>query len=94
VRPTPIPDDDIYAGEQRHTLGAPRGMEADVAPVECVLTSLDLGGRSIPAYRFRVEVPPEEAARLAAGEPFWLTFWGQVPPFALALHELPEESGG
>lgn len=86
MRPTPIPDDEMFAGHQRVTFSKPEGEEyEEVLPVEVQATIDEEMG--LPMLRVRVELEPGDAERLAAGEPFWLTFWGHMPIFDAAMGE-------
>lgn len=86
MRPSPIPDDEMFAGHQRVTFSKPEGEEyEEVLPVEVQATIDEEMG--LPMLRVRVELEPGDAERLAAGEPFWLTFWGHMPIFDVAMVE-------
>lgn len=86
MRPSPIPDDEMFAGHQRVTFSKPEGEEfEEVLPVEVQATIDEEMG--LPMMRVRIELEPGDAERLAAGEPFWLTFWGHMPIFDVAMVE-------
>lgn len=74
-----VVDDDrsVWPGCNKHTLGAPSGMEDEVAPAE-VLS----GGDEI-----HVPWQPDEVdlARLAHGGTVWLTVIGRLPPHRIEV---------
>lgn len=82
MRPTAIPDDEIFAGHQRIVMGPPRGHDitSDIRAVE-MLAGPD------GVYRALIELEDGDLERLAAGEPFWVSFWGHVVPFDVAMTE-------
>lgn len=85
MKPTPIPDAEVMDGTRRETIGAPTGLEEHVAPAEMLVGRDD--ELDCTLYRARIELELGDLDRLAAGEPFWLTFWGGVPPFSVGLAE-------
>jgi hypothetical protein len=82
VRPTPIPDDEVFEGHERIVMGPPRGRDVtgDIRAVEMLRGPDDV-------YRARIALEPGDLERLAAGEPFWLSMWGHVVPFDVAMVE-------
>lgn len=89
MRVTPIPDGEIMDGTTRLVVGPPQGDPPDgsIRPVEMLLQAV---AGFPPIYRARVILEDGDAERLAAGEPFWLSFWGQVVPFDVAMTADPE----
>jgi hypothetical protein len=85
MRPTPIPDRRLWDGAARLTLGAPRGHENQVAPVEALSElSTPLGH----AFHLLVKLDPDDLERLRHDPHFWLTIYGQqLPPFSLTIPE-------
>lgn len=85
MRPTPIPDDEVWPGHQRMVIGPPVGepVHGEIRPVE-MLVSID--GRP-PVFSARCVLDPGDLERLAAGEPFWISLWGHVVPFDVAMTE-------
>lgn len=85
MRPTPIPADEVPCGAVRVVFAAPDGdlTNPDIAPVE-VLAERAADGVSA-TFSVRAVLEPGDLDRLAAGEPVWLTMWGAVVPFALAV---------
>lgn len=83
MRPTPIPDDELD-GMTRSTIGPPQGhdLTGDIRPVEA---AVEWAVGDIPIFNFRFVLDAGDLERLAAGEPFWLSLWGHVVPFAIAL---------
>ncbi len=85
MRPVPIPDAEIREGHRRVILAAPDGdlLNENIAPVEMLAALVD--DQWVLSARFVLE--DGDLERLAAGEAFWLTFWGGVVPFA--VHFMP-----
>lgn len=85
MRPTPIPDAEIMDGHHRIVMGPPIGSDptGDIRAVEMLATS----GPNGPIYRARIVLEGGDLERLATGEPFWLSFWGHVVPFDVAMTE-------
>lgn len=92
MRPVSIPDARIWEPEgttrlARRTIGAPRGHEADVHPIE-VLVEEDVPGAPQglgPQIHVLVGLEDGDLERLIVDGHLWLTFWGGVVPFALTL---------
>lgn len=82
MRPTTIPDNEILDGHHRIVMGPPAGADVtgDIRAVE-MLAGPDR------VFRARVILEPGDLERLAAGEAFWVSFWGAVVPFDVALAE-------
>jgi hypothetical protein len=66
-------------------MAAPDGdlLNDQVEPIEMLAARVD--DQWVMSARFVLE--DGDLQRLAAGEPFWLTFWGGVVPFA--VHFMP-----
>lgn len=93
MRPVPIPDARVWTDEagrtpERRTLGAPRGHETDVHPIE-VLVEEDPppgGVKGLGAqYHVLLSLEDGDLERLVVDGHVWLTFWGAVVPFALTV---------
>lgn len=84
MRPTAIPDAEIMQGHTRVVMGPPRGndLTGEIRAVEMLAAPADEGGW---VYRARCVLEDGDLERLAAGEPFWLSFWGHVVPFDIAM---------
>lgn len=84
MRVTPIPDGEIMDATVRIVVGPPRGEPptGTIRPVEALLEAIP---GFLPVYRLRCICEDGDAERLAAGEPFWLSLWGQVVPFDVAM---------
>ncbi len=82
MRPSVIPDDEIFEDHARIVMGPPRGHDVtgDIRAVE-MLVGPDR------VYRARIILDPGDLERLAAGEPFWVSFWGHVVPFDVSMTE-------
>lgn len=83
MRPTTIPDAEIFDGHRRIVMGPPRGHDVtgDIRPLE-MLAGPD------GVYRARIVLEDGDLDRLVAGEPFWISFWGHVVPFDIAMTEV------
>lgn len=90
MKPSPIPEAEMFPGHQLVTFRAAEGLttSAEVHPVEAQAGYDEEMG--MPMFRVRVELEAGDAERLAAGEPFWLTFWGHMPIFDVAMTEVLE----
>lgn len=89
MRPTPIPDAEVWAGAVRRVLGAPGGdlTDPDIAPVEALFDrSPTTGAVNISS---RVVLEEGDLEKLAAGAPIWVTFWGAMVPWAISVGEVP-----
>lgn len=88
MRPTPIPDEEIWEGAARMVIGPPAGTaptDDTIRPVEVLVEHAPDGGF---IFRSRVVLEPGDLERLAAGEPFWVSQWGhQLQPFDVAMTE-------
>lgn len=81
--PKPIPDRRLWDGVRRVTLGAPRGLEDMVAPVEALVEAASPLG---PAFHLLIQVDEADLARLRDDPHFWLTIYGPaMPPFSLTV---------
>jgi hypothetical protein len=82
VRPTTIPDDEIMEGHRRIVMGPPLGHDVtgDIRAVEMLA-----GPEGV--FRARIALEEGDLERLAAGEPFWVSFWGGVIPFDVSMTE-------
>jgi hypothetical protein len=86
MQPVPIPDRRIWDGARLVTIGAPRGMEDTVRPVEALIEQHPQLGR---CAHLLVRVDQLDLERLAADPHFWLTIYGGgLPPFSLTVPEL------
>lgn len=73
--PTPIPDDEVWAGATRRVIGPPAGMEPwEIPPVEVLSEVRDDGA---PLIHVRIALEPDDLRRIQAGQVdhFWLTLW-------------------
>ena len=98
MQPTTIPTEEIWRGATRFIAMPPDGDmmgENGIEPVEMLKGQLE--GTDMPFHAMRFKATPEEAERLAAGEPIWLVYFFPYPiPVALdftseMLGEPPEE---
>lgn len=88
MRPVPIPDEVIWPGGRRLVMSAPNGdlLDPDIAPVEAIEEQVD--GRRVLSVRCALE--PGDLEKLAAGGHVWVSFWGGMPPFDVAVSEAPQ----
>ena len=95
MNPTTIPDEEIWPGSRRFVAMPPDGDmtgEGGISPVEMLQGHIQEG---LPFQAVRFVATPEEAQRLAAGEPVWLVYFSPLPmPVAIEFKEdiLGEES--
>lgn len=84
MRPVPIPDA-LAAGwtdARRITLGAPRGQEDRVRPVEAMVEEPATTGQQAATFSMLIELEPGDLERLQRSGRCWLTMWGAVVPFS------------
>lgn len=88
MRPTPIPDEEIWEGGHRLVVAPPggdlTGEETGIEPVEAIVDVL------AGPVRFCLRWVPEadDLERMAAGEPLWMILYAErLPPVALTLSE-------
>lgn len=90
MNPTSIPDEEIWPGTVRYVAMPPDGDmtgESGIAPAEMLRGGLD--GSDIPFQAVRFVATPEEAERLASGEPIWLIYFMPHPiPIALEFRDV------
>lgn len=81
MRPSPIPDAEVFDGGERIVIGGPDGdLTGDIRPVEAVVTMED----GIAAFSMRVALEPGDLEKLQRHGVFWLTCLGrQLQPFSL-----------
>lgn len=87
MRPTPIPDSEIWEGAVRKVLAAPDGDLAnpDIAPVEAVVDRSPSTGALNLSVRCVLE--DGDLEKLQAGGTIWLTFWGAMVPWSATVVE-------
>ncbi|GAA2327476.1 hypothetical protein [Dactylosporangium salmoneum] len=83
MRPTPIPDREIWPGAHRVTFGPPEG--DDSGKIETVETLVDQGpDTGFTRVSVRCELEPGDVEELLAGGTVWVTFYGGgLMPFSL-----------
>jgi hypothetical protein len=86
VRPTPIPDAEVFEGGKRMVIAGPDGdLTGDIRPVEAILSAFE----GVPAFSLRIALEPGDLERLQSHGVFWLTVAGrQLQPFSL---HVPDE---
>lgn len=89
MRPTPIPDADVWSGSRRAIYSAPDGdlTRTDVAPVEALVECSGPDGHLISV---RCIPEADDVDQLAAGGALWLTFHGALVPFELDVRAASE----
>jgi hypothetical protein len=92
VRPTPIPDDEVWPSAIRKTIGPPVRSE-DISPVEVLI---EMDPEHGPVFRVRCEIEPADVERIAAGKRiFWLSWWGEhLHPFGVGMTEDDQVGSG
>lgn len=85
MRPSSIPDDEVWEGAKRVVFSGPDGdLTGDIRPAEMLVDH----GPQGQIIRARIVLDPGDAERLAAGEPFWVSFWADhLHPFDVAMTE-------
>ncbi|MEU7590688.1 hypothetical protein AB0A95_30905 [Micromonospora sp. NPDC049230] len=83
MRPTPIPDNEVWPGSFRAVLSGPSGdlTDTDVAPVEVLMDRGESTGVARACVRFELE--PGDLEKLAAGGTIWLGVYGPLPVFTV-----------
>lgn len=87
MRPTPIPDAEIWAGAVRQVIAPPGGdlTNPDIAPVEAIVDrSPSTGARTLSV---RCVLEDGDLEKLQAGGTVWITFWGAMVPWAVTVVE-------
>lgn len=85
MRPTPIPDHEIWDGAVRLVISPPDGdlTNPDIAPVEALVDqSPSTGAQNLSV---RCELEDGDLEKLQAGGTVWLTFWGGMVPWAATV---------
>jgi hypothetical protein len=85
MRPTPIPDHELWQGATRRVFAAPDGDLAnpEIAPVEAVIDRSPGTGQTTVSVRCVLE--GEDLTHLQNGGTVWLTFWGAMLPWAITV---------
>lgn len=85
MRPGTIPDRMVWSGAKRVVMSAPNGDLTDdtVAPVECVVDCPPSLG--VLVYSVRCVMEPGDLERLHRGGEVWVSFYGGMPPFSVAV---------
>lgn len=85
MRPTPIPDAEVWEGATRKVFAAPGGdlTDTQVAPVEALVDQSPATGGMTASVRCVLE--DDDLANLQAGGTVWLTFWGGMIPWAATV---------
>jgi hypothetical protein len=85
MRPTPIPDTEVWEGATRKVLAAPDGDLAnpDIAPVEALVDRSPSTGALNLSVRCVLE--DDDLAKLIHGGTVWLTFWGGMVPWSASV---------
>lgn len=87
MRPTPIPENEVWEGAVRRVIAAPDGdlTNPDIAPVEAVVDrSPSTGALNLSV---RCELDDGDLEKPAAGGTVWITFWGAMVPWAATVVE-------
>jgi hypothetical protein len=93
MRPTPIPDHEVWEGAVRKVIGPPGGDLTDptIAPVEALVDRSPSSGAVNLSVRCVLE--EGELEQLAAGGTIWLTFWGVMVPWSASVVPAAESPG-
>lgn len=85
MRPTPIPDAEVWEGATRQVIAAPDGRldNPNIAPVEALVDeSPDTGHKTLSV---RCVLEGNDLEHLQAGGVVWLTFWSAMVPWAATV---------
>ena len=87
MRPTPIPDAEVWAGATRRVISPPGGdlTHPDIAPVEALVDQSPSTG--VLNLSVRCELEEGDLEKLAAGGTVRVTFWGAMVPWAATVVE-------
>lgn len=90
MKPVPVPDDQVFSGSRRVTLGAPPGLESLVGPVEALVVipsdHVESVKEEVPTYMCLIELEPHDLTMLQETGKFWLVTMGLVPPFIFGTY--------
>lgn len=92
MRPTPIPDAEVWEGAHRHVIAPPSGdlTDTDISAVEALIDTVQVGDGATRRYSMRCMPEGNEAQRIAAGAPVWVEFLGaQLHPFLVVVGSTP-----
>lgn len=83
MRPTTIPDTEIWTGAQRIIVSPPDGdlTNNTIRPVEMLAEQV----HGVPVYSARCILEPGDLETLQDGGNVWLTFYGIVVPFSVTV---------
>jgi hypothetical protein len=82
MRPTPIPDAEVWEGAVRKVIAPPNGDLTDntIAPVEALIDQSVIG----PRFSMRCELEGDDLERLQAGAVVWVSMYGEhLHPFSV-----------
>lgn len=87
MRPTPIPDAEVWPGAVRKVFAAPDGdlTNPDIDACEALVDQSPTTGALNISVRCVLE--DGDLEKLQAGGVVWLTFWGAMVPWAMAVAE-------
>lgn len=82
MRPTPVPDHEIWEGARRMVIAPPDGdlTNPTIAPVEAVADQAPDGSLNLSV---RCVLEDGDLDKLQAGGTVWITFWGHMVPWAI-----------
>ncbi|SBT63934.1 hypothetical protein GA0070622_0902 [Micromonospora sediminicola] len=83
MRPSPIPDDEMWPGARRMVATGPSGdlTDTDIAPVEVLVDTGEHTG--LPRVCVRLRLEDGDLEKLAAGGTVWLAVYGPLPVFSV-----------
>lgn len=85
MRPTPVPDEEVWEGAKRMVIGPPRGdLSSGIAPVEVLV---DRDATEGPRMYLRWIIEADDLRRIENGDTVvWMTFWSDhLHPVSLGL---------
>lgn len=98
MRPTPIPDDEVWAHCERKVILPPDGdmTNEEIESAEAVRGIMNTQNGETPFHAFRIVLEDGDLERLQKGEPIWIV---QIAPFVVPFcmvfrdEAIQEESG-
>lgn len=90
MRPTPIPEAEVWDGGERVVIGPPVSQEdqldPECRPVEVVVDFVEFGGAGVPRFNVRVQLEDDDLERLQKDPSLWVSFIAyQMPPMAVGV---------
>lgn len=84
---TMIPHEEVHAGETLTIVGPPADHDptGDIRSLEMRVRDGHIDGDLVKVYEARIVLDSGDLAKLADGEPIWLSFYSGVMPFDIRV---------